>query len=101
MTRFGLRWGLVVAGLTVAALAATGTQAVAASVARPAPRQARLGLDTVERPASVSHGIAIHRSRRAARRHPTVAYSVRLRHLGSRRERVRVAGSIYASYCVG
>jgi hypothetical protein len=101
MTRFGLRRGLAVAGLAVAASAVVAAQAVAGSVERPGPREVSLGLDTIERSASVSDGVAIHRSRRAARRDPTVAYSVRLRHLGSRRERVRVAGSIYASYCVG
>jgi hypothetical protein len=93
--------GALVAGLSLAALVVFTSTAFPAAVGRPGARHLSLGVDTTERDASVSSGIAIRRSAAAARRHPTVAYSVRLRHLSSRRERMRIVGSIHASYCVG
>ncbi|HMC06623.1 MAG TPA: hypothetical protein VKG89_04415 [Solirubrobacterales bacterium] len=100
MDRGWFRWALA-AGLVLSALPALTANAHPAAVDRPGARRVALGVDTTERAGSVSGGIAIHRSHAAALRHPTVAYSVRLRRLGSRRERVRIAGSLYQSYCVG
>src|SRR5215210_8283505 len=77
-----------------------GSAFVAAQVAQPKANGATQKADAVEPPAALKTGVPIYSTQAAALASPVVVYTVRAPKLASN-ERLRIAGSVYPSYCNG
>jgi hypothetical protein len=96
-TRIALALSAAIVTMTVAPGSALASPSEA-----PSPAGITVGVDSIPLTASVTgqKGITVHGSRRAARKDPTVVYSVRVRDIG-RGRLIRAIGSVEPAYCVG
>jgi hypothetical protein len=90
-------WVIVAAAVALLALLTVAGRA--SGLALPGPNEVTLAVDTTEPPSYLyPKGITIHSNYLAARNDPSLGYSINLQNL-TPPEHVRVATSIYASFC--